>query len=44
MCAWEASLKRGRNVAFGNRFLAKVITVRLTKVTFVRHAKVKYLC
>ena len=30
-------------MAFGNGFLAKVITVRLTKVTFVRRAKVKYL-
>ena len=31
------------DVALGNGLLAKVTTVRLTKVTFVRRAKIKYL-
>ena len=44
MGAWEALLKWGREaMAFGNRLLAKVITVRLIKLTFVRRAKVKYM-
>ena len=31
-------------VVFGNRLLAKGITVRLTKVTFIHRTKEKYLC
>ena len=40
--AWEASLSGVEALAFGNGVLAMVITVRLTKVTLVRSANVKY--
>ena len=36
--------KAGKELWCGNGLLAKVITVHLTKVTFVHCAKVKYLC
>ena len=41
LAAWEASLKRVEAVELGNRILANVTTVCLTKVIFVRRAQVK---
>ena len=38
--AWEALLKRGRSYGVREWTIAKVMTVHLTKVTFVRRTKV----